>query len=107
VRAVSEVIVAGPIAIINANQARSIFKSTIVLSVNRKSLHRTQLSVYQYQTRQHLKAAITIQSCITITESYGYQLSGKELQTELDDMTCQKFCTGNGIEVQCGKRNRW
>lgn len=41
--------------------------------------------------RQQLKAANTIESCVAIAESYGHQLSGEELQSELDQMTKEEL----------------
>ena len=37
--------------------------------------------------RKRLRAAMSIQSCVEVAESYGYLLSSEELQSELDQMS--------------------
>ena len=37
--------------------------------------------------RKRLRAAMTIQSCIEVAESYGYLLSSEELQSEIDQLS--------------------
>ncbi len=37
--------------------------------------------------RKNLRAAMTLQSCIEVAESYGYHLSSQELQAEFDQMS--------------------
>ncbi|MBW4538976.1 MAG: Nif11-like leader peptide family natural product precursor [Myxacorys chilensis ATA2-1-KO14] len=41
--------------------------------------------------RNNLRAAMTLQSCIEVAESYGYHLSSKELQAGLDQMSEQEL----------------
>ena len=37
--------------------------------------------------KQKLRAAMTLQSCIEVAESYGYLLSSEELQAELNQLS--------------------
>ncbi len=37
--------------------------------------------------KKKLRAAMSIQSCVEVAESYGYHLSSEELQAELDQMS--------------------
>jgi predicted ribosomally synthesized peptide with nif11-like leader len=36
--------------------------------------------------KKQLRSALTLQGCIEVAESYGYEFSGEELQAEFDKM---------------------